>query len=151
MGNENSRIPKTSYKSRANKKRKSLHFYYFHAKSLSSLYSPPIPTTQTHKMSETTTQIAAEESDPKEPRNPFSFFPKLKLHWPFPKPEERSSAAGEGRSEATAGKEASGEAETPKPAMVRFPKAQMAVPPPVAVENEETGKTSNPIILWQVN
>ncbi|GMN52791.1 hypothetical protein TIFTF001_021939 [Ficus carica] len=94
-------------------------------------------------------EIAGQEADPREPKNVFSLFPNFKLQFPFLKPKD-GSVADEGPKEAAVSDGGSEKIETQKPGFVRFPKAQLAVPPPVAVENEETGKTSNPIILWQV-
>ncbi|PON32991.1 hypothetical protein TorRG33x02_355680 [Trema orientale] len=97
------------------------------------------------------TEIVTKQVNPEEPGNVFSLFPKFKLQLPFFKqdPEPVSVDEGERREAMAADDEGNGR-ESWKPGMVRFPKAQVVVPPPVAVENEETGKTSNPVILWQV-
>ena len=94
------------------------------------------------------TEIVTNQVNPEEPKNVFSIFPKFKLQFPFFKQEPKPGFVAEGE-----GKESvavDDERESSKPDMVRFPKAQLVVSPPVAVENEETGKTSNPVILWQV-
>ncbi|KAI5344291.1 hypothetical protein PRUPE_2G091100 [Prunus persica] len=97
------------------------------------------------------TEIVSKEEDPKGPKNLFSLFPKFKLQFPFLKQEPKAGVAVEDEPmKAVAGDEGL-ESKTQKPDTVRFPKAQLVVPPPVAVENEEPStKTSNPIILWQV-
>ncbi|XP_008232032.1 PREDICTED: uncharacterized protein LOC103331200 [Prunus mume] len=97
------------------------------------------------------TEIVSKEEDPKGPKNLFSLFPKFKLQFPFLKQESKAGVAVEDEpTKAVAGDEGL-ESKTQKPDTVRFPKAQLVVPPPVAVENEEPStKTSNPIILWQV-
>ncbi|KAL5569525.1 hypothetical protein UlMin_026100 [Ulmus minor] len=89
------------------------------------------------------TEIASKNVDPKEPTNIFSFLSKLKLQLPFLKQEPKEGVV-------VVGDEEGNRSESRKPDVVTFPKAQLVVPPPVAVENEETGKTSNPIIIWQV-
>ncbi|CAL9005831.1 unnamed protein product [Prunus brigantina] len=96
------------------------------------------------------TEIVSKEEDPKGPKNLFSLFPKFKLQFPFLKQESKAGVAVEDEpTKAVAGDEGL-ESKTQKPDTVRFPKAQLVVPPPVAVENEEPStKTSNPIILWQ--
>ncbi|KAF5729440.1 hypothetical protein HS088_TW21G01605 [Tripterygium wilfordii] len=37
-----------------------------------------------------------------------------------------------------------------KPDIVKFPNAQLTVPPPLELEVKEIGRTSNPVVLWQV-
>ncbi|EXC25433.1 hypothetical protein L484_016816 [Morus notabilis] len=91
-------------------------------------------------------EIVTKETDPKEPRNVFALFAKFKLPLPFLKPKD-GPVAEDGPREPVV---SDGGTESRKVDFVRIPKAQVAVPPPVAVENEEANKTSNPIILWQV-
>ncbi|GMN35299.1 hypothetical protein TIFTF001_048440 [Ficus carica] len=88
-------------------------------------------------------------SGSREPRNVFSLFPpKFKLQFPFLKPKD-GSVANKGPMEVAVAGGGSEKIESQKPGFVRFPKAQVAVPPLVVAENDETGKTSNPIIFWQ--
>lgn len=91
------------------------------------------------------TSIASKETERREARNELSLFPNFKFSFPFLKPKGGSKTEGDKAKE-----EASPEMEDPKPMIVRFPKAKVTVPPPEVAENHETGKTSNPIILWQV-
>ncbi|KAI9118747.1 hypothetical protein K1719_010192 [Acacia pycnantha] len=66
--------------------------------------------------------------------------------------EEDPKASGkesERRTAATVGDEGTG-SDSAKPSFVRFPKTQLVVPPPLETEVEESSKTSNPVILWQV-
>lgn len=96
------------------------------------------------------TEIVSKEEDPKGPKNLFSLFPKFKLQFPFLKQESKAGVAVEDEPAKAVAGDKGLESETQKPDTVRFPKAQLVVPPPVAVENEEPStKTSNPIILWQ--
>ncbi|KAI9081800.1 hypothetical protein K1719_036062 [Acacia pycnantha] len=55
----------------------------------------------------------------------------------------------ERRTAATVGDEGTG-SDSAKPSFVRFPKTQLVVPPPLETEVEESSKTSNLVILWQV-
>ncbi|KAM1175629.1 hypothetical protein ACFX19_028604 [Malus domestica] len=94
------------------------------------------------------TEIVIKEDGPKGPKNLFSLFPKFKLQFPFLKQEpEGVVVADEPRKE-----DEGTESNIQKPVVVSFPKAQVAAPPPVAVEYEEPiTKTSNPIIFWQLS
>ncbi|XP_062091896.1 uncharacterized protein LOC133797834 [Humulus lupulus] len=100
------------------------------------------------------TQTGSNEVNPKQPINIFSLFSQFLLQIPFFKPKPNTESASVAQVEPRQGRAIvdGGEngGESSKPDMVRFPKAQLAVPPPVAVENQETGKTSNPVIIWQV-
>ncbi|KAI9081786.1 hypothetical protein K1719_036048 [Acacia pycnantha] len=55
----------------------------------------------------------------------------------------------ERRAAADVGDEGTG-SDSAKPSFVRFPKTRLVVPPPLETEVEESSKTSNPVILWQV-
>lgn len=96
-------------------------------------------------------ETVSKGEEPKAPSNGFSLFPKFNLQLPFFKQEPKNAGtSGEDEPrEAVVGDDGS-QSKIQKPDMVRFPKAELVVPPPVAVENEEPGKTSNPVILWQV-
>nr|XP_048326850.1 uncharacterized protein LOC107413075 isoform X2 [Ziziphus jujuba var. spinosa] len=96
-------------------------------------------------------EIVSKEENPKAGSNGFSLiFPKFNLQFPFFKPKPKAGFSGEedGERKAVVDDERN-QSETQKPDMVKFPKAQLVAPPPVAVESEEHGKTSNPVILWQ--
>ncbi|KAI4352626.1 hypothetical protein L6164_006860 [Bauhinia variegata] len=106
------------------------------------------------------TEISIKQDAAKEPFNVFSILPKfnfqiphLNLQLPFLKPGPGKEAAG-GKEEAKQNAVVSDEAisnESLKPDFVRFPKRELIVPPPLETEAEEqSNKTSNPIILWQV-
>lgn len=96
-------------------------------------------------------ETVSKGEEPKAPSNGFSLFPKFNLQLPFFRQEPKNAGTpGEDEPrEAVVGDDGS-QSKIQKPDMVRFPKAELVVPPPVAVENEEPGKTSNPVILWQV-
>ncbi|KAK4283975.1 hypothetical protein QN277_000870 [Acacia crassicarpa] len=99
-------------------------------------------------------EIVIKEEDPKAPSFVFPFFPNFKFDLPFLKPNpskpvEASGKEAERRTATTVGDEGIG-SNSAKPSFVRFPKTQLVVPPPLETEAEESSKTSNPIILWQV-
>ncbi|KAM6584293.1 hypothetical protein CsatB_011295 [Cannabis sativa] len=96
------------------------------------------------------TQTQTNEVNPNQPVNIFSLFTKFIHQFPFFKPKPNTESASVAEVEPRQGRAAVDGGESSKPDIVRFPKAQLAVPPPVAVENHETGKTSNPVIIWQV-
>ncbi|KAH7537015.1 hypothetical protein FEM48_Zijuj03G0047200 [Ziziphus jujuba var. spinosa] len=92
-------------------------------------------------------EIVSKEENPKAGSNGFSLiFPKFNLQFPFFKPKPKAGFSGEedGERKAVVDDERN-QSETQKPDMVKFPKAQLVAPPPVAVESEEHGKTSNPV------
>ncbi|KAM1262957.1 hypothetical protein ACFX13_028685 [Malus domestica] len=94
------------------------------------------------------TEIVIKEDGPKGPKNLFSLFPKFKLQFPFLKQEPEGVVVADEPRKADEGTESN----IQKPVVVSFPKAQVAAPPPVAVEYEEpVTKTSNPIIFWQLS
>ncbi|KAF3434134.1 hypothetical protein FNV43_RR25237 [Rhamnella rubrinervis] len=97
------------------------------------------------------TGIVSKEEDPKAPSNGFSLFPKFNLQLPFFKqqPKKAGVSVEDEPTKAVLGDDEN-QTKSQKPEMVSFPKAQPVFPPPLAVENEEHGKTSNPVILWQV-
>ncbi|KAF5742572.1 hypothetical protein HS088_TW09G00623 [Tripterygium wilfordii] len=79
--------------------------------------------------------------------NFLSLLPKFELKIPFLyrllKPKGESDVKVESV-------DAQNEEKSQKPDVVRLPNAQLTVPPPLELEVEETGRTSNPVILWQV-
>ncbi|KAM2004032.1 hypothetical protein ACFX15_027527 [Malus domestica] len=94
------------------------------------------------------TEIVIKEDGPKGPKNLFSLFPKFNLQFPFLKQEPEGVVVADEPRKADEGTESN----IQKPVVVSFPKAQVAAPPPVAVEYEEPiTKTSNPIIFWQLS
>ncbi|KAK4758003.1 hypothetical protein SAY87_019304 [Trapa incisa] len=84
----------------------------------------------------------ASEGRSKGPMDFFSFLGKL-IKFPLPKdvPKSEKLTVGTGENE-DAGQ---------KPDVVRFPYRSLEVPLPLKLEvEEESGRTSNPLILWQV-
>ncbi|XP_028770167.1 uncharacterized protein LOC114727645 [Neltuma alba] len=95
-------------------------------------------------------EIVIKEEDPKAPRFVFPFFPNFKFDLPFLKTNSTEASGKEvERRTGTVDDESTGN-DGAKPSFVRFPKTQSVVPPPLETEAEESAKTSNPIILWQV-
>ncbi|XP_030550542.1 uncharacterized protein LOC115755327 [Rhodamnia argentea] len=85
---------------------------------------------------------------PKDQKNPFSFFPNLGFKFPFQFPKKEPKPVK--KPELAAG-ESEGESRSEKPDVVSFPPKPLESPPPLKLEvEEESGKTSNPVILWQV-
>lgn len=96
-------------------------------------------------------EIVSKEEDPKAPSSGFSLFPKFNLQLPFFKQQPKKAVvSGEDEPRKAVLGDDENQNKIQKPDIVSFPKAQLVVPPPVAVETEEQGKTSNPVILWQV-
>lgn len=96
-------------------------------------------------------ETVSKEEDPRAPSNGFSLFPKFNIQLPFFKQQpKKAGVSGEDEPRKAVLGDDENQSESQKPDIVRFPKAQLVVPPPVAVETEEHGKTSNPVILWQV-
>lgn len=96
--------------------------------------------------------IVSKEENPKARSDGFSLiFPKFNLQFPFFKPKPEEGFSGEDGARKSVVVDERNQSESQKPDMVRFPKAQLVVPPPEVVESEEHGKTSNPVILWQVS
>lgn len=99
-------------------------------------------------------EISTSKEDPKGPQNLFSFFPKFKLEIPFLKrggPKAEVVVKKEVKGEIVVGGDEGKEDSTKKPDVVKFAERKPLIPPPLAVEAEETSsKTSNPFILWQV-
>lgn len=84
----------------------------------------------------------ASEGRSKDQRNFFSFLGDL-LRFPFPKDEPKSEKI----TMRTGENEGTGE----KPDVVRLPYRSMEDPLPLKLDVEaESGRTSNPLILWQV-
>ncbi|KAL0007882.1 hypothetical protein SO802_009384 [Lithocarpus litseifolius] len=100
------------------------------------------------------TEISPSKEDPKGPQNLFSLFPKFKLEIPFLKhggPKVEAVVKKEVKGEIVVGGDEGKEDSTKKPDVVKFAERKPLIPPPLAVEAEETSaKTSNPFILWQV-
>lgn len=82
------------------------------------------------------------KEDLKDQRNFFSVLGNI-FKLPFPKNEPKSEEVTPVTEE--------NEATSEKPDVVRFPHKPLEAPPPLKLEaEEESGKTSNPLILWQV-
>ncbi|KAK9229668.1 hypothetical protein WN944_022632 [Citrus x changshan-huyou] len=82
--------------------------------------------------------------------------PKFQLNLPFffnqqpKKAEETVVSKGTGKT-STVSEADDGNASSVKPSLARFPDATRPIlPPPIELEAEEpTGRTSNPVVLWQ--
>ncbi|KAK9024063.1 hypothetical protein V6N11_004244 [Hibiscus sabdariffa] len=85
-------------------------------------------------------EIQSKAENPFGPRNIFSMFPKVELKLPlFNRQSEKPDVSVK--------KE---ETEIPKPLSLFLGKSRK-IPPPLEFESEEClGRTSNPIVLWQV-
>jgi hypothetical protein len=99
-------------------------------------------------------EISSSKEDPKGPMNLFSLFPKFKLDIPFLKQEPKVEVVvkKEVKKEivVVVGDEGKEDTNT-KPDVVKFSERKPLIPPPLAIEAEESSaKTSNPFILWQV-
>ncbi|KAJ7974960.1 Dihydrolipoamide acetyltransferase component of pyruvate dehydrogenase complex [Quillaja saponaria] len=109
-------------------------------------------TPNSHTMAEST-EIVNKGEDPKAPKNIFSLLPKFKLEFPFLKPNPPNTQTTTGKDEVKTKVVVDDDGgignESQKPNVVRYPKRELVVPPPLEVEAEESG-TSNPVILWQV-
>ncbi|KAF4367992.1 hypothetical protein F8388_002603 [Cannabis sativa] len=79
------------------------------------------------------TQTQTNEVNPNQPVNIFSLFTKFIHQFPFFKPKPNTESASVAEVEPRQGRAAVDGGESSKPDIVRFPKAQLAVPPPVAV------------------
>ncbi|XP_012090113.1 uncharacterized protein LOC105648357 isoform X1 [Jatropha curcas] len=93
------------------------------------------------------------QDSPKEPKNLFSQFPKIELKFPFFNQEKKATTQSAVKEESRIEVIGKGEAENgkQKPNFVRFPNSQPIVPPSIDVElQESSGKTHNPLIIWQV-
>ncbi|KAI4346430.1 hypothetical protein L6164_007326 [Bauhinia variegata] len=106
------------------------------------------------------TQIAIKQDTNKESFNLFSLLPKfdfklpnLNLQIPFLKPDSTKVGASgeeEAKPNAVFGDEGCPD-EIPRPEFVIFPEKGLIAPPPLETEAEnQSNRTSNPIILWQV-
>ncbi|KAK7343918.1 hypothetical protein VNO77_13043 [Canavalia gladiata] len=105
----------------------------------------PHKITKGNRMSKNT-EIVAMEEPPKQPTpNLFSLFPNFNFNFqlpflpPKPKPEPQLQEAKQPQ-------------EGRNPNVVRFPKSQVVVPPPLEAEpdaNHSSTKTSHPFIIWQ--
>ena len=86
-------------------------------------------------------EIVSKNEIPSEPKNIFSILPKVELKFPFFNQQSK-------KPEALVKKEE--EIEIPKPPSLSMGNRQK-IPPPVEFEAEGfVGRTSNPIVLWQV-
>ncbi|XVF82840.1 hypothetical protein PTKIN_Ptkin16aG0082600 [Pterospermum kingtungense] len=86
-------------------------------------------------------EILSKNENPFEPKNIFSMLPKVDLKFPFFNQHSKKPEALVKKDE---------EIETPKPPSVYMGNRQK-LPPPLEFEAEEcVGRTSNPIVLWQV-
>ncbi|XVF23411.1 hypothetical protein REPUB_Repub13aG0035600 [Reevesia pubescens] len=89
-------------------------------------------------------EIEIKEENPKFPKNLFLFFPKL----PF---NRKRSAEVVIEKKSNEKQFADNEKKiSNKPDVVKFSEPRPAVPPPLKLEADESGMTSNRIILWQV-
>ncbi|KAL5800411.1 hypothetical protein ACOSQ4_033295 [Xanthoceras sorbifolium] len=111
-------------------------------------------------MAHQNTEIASkkQEDDPKEPKNILSMLPKIEIKLPFfnQKPKKPEAVNENPKTTVDSGGGGSIGSETEKvslkPNLARFPDSTGArIPPPLDFEAEEpAGRTSNPIVLWQV-
>ncbi|CAN1258308.1 hypothetical protein LINPERPRIM_LOCUS9847 [Linum perenne] len=73
-------------------------------------------------------------------KGPFSFLTNFNFPNPFDKRPDTPPPC-----------ETVKESQPPKPTVVRFPNPPSVVPPPIEAEAEVTsGKTHNPVVIWQV-
>lgn len=92
--------------------------------------------------------ILVSSEAPKDRKNAFPFFPDFGFKFPFQFRKKEPIPAKEPE---PAGGESEGGSTSEKPDVVRFPHKSLEPPPPLKLEvEEESGKTSNPVILWQV-
>ncbi|KAI6669247.1 hypothetical protein NL676_004132 [Syzygium grande] len=92
--------------------------------------------------------ILVSSEAPKDRKNAFPFFPDFGFKFPFQFRKKEPIPAKEPE---PAGGESEGGSTSEKPDVVRFPHKSSEPPPPLKLEvEEEPGKTSNPVILWQV-
>ncbi|KAF8039144.1 hypothetical protein BT93_B1633 [Corymbia citriodora subsp. variegata] len=93
--------------------------------------------------------ILVSSEAPKDQKNAFPFFPNFGFKFPFQFPKKEPKPVM--KEPELAGGQGVGEGEGEKPDVVRFPRKPLESPPPLKLEvEEESGKTSNPVILWQV-
>ena len=102
------------------------------------------------------TEIA---SSPRKQENKsiLSLLPKFQLNLPFffnqqPKKAEETVVSKGTAKTSTVSEADDGNASSVKPSLARFPDATRPIlPPPIELEAEEpAGRTSNPVVLWQV-
>lgn len=102
------------------------------------------------------TEIA---SSPRKQENKsiLSLLPKFQLNLPFffnqqPKKAEETVVSKGTAKTSTVSEAHDGNASSVKPSLARFPDATRPIlPPPIELEAEEpAGRTSNPVVLWQV-
>ncbi|XP_030439907.1 uncharacterized protein LOC115661849 [Syzygium oleosum] len=92
--------------------------------------------------------ILVSSEAPKDQKNAFPFFPDFGFKFPF---QFRKKEPIPAKKPEPAGGESEGGSTSEKPDVVRFPHKSLEPPPPLKLEvEEESGKTSNPVILWQV-
>lgn len=85
--------------------------------------------------------------DNQQPRN-FSLFPNFGFKFPFPKNGSKSEEPSPKLESSIV--DGGNEVVTEKPDIVRLPHKPLEAPPLKLDAVEESGKTSNPLILWQV-
>ncbi|XVE68661.1 hypothetical protein DITRI_Ditri09bG0086600 [Diplodiscus trichospermus] len=89
-------------------------------------------------------EIDNNEENPKFPKNLFILFSKL----PFNRKRNVEVVIKKKANEKQIDDETKGSSKAAD--VVKFSETRPAVPPPLKLEAEETGRTSNQIILWQV-
>lgn len=87
------------------------------------------------------------------PKNLFSFLPRFDLKLPFFNQEKKAPPQSVVKEEQRMAVVGEGEAENAKqkPNFVTFPNTRTIMHPPLDVELEESsGRTHNPVVIWQV-
>ncbi|CAN1174352.1 hypothetical protein LINPERPRIM_LOCUS9847 [Linum perenne] len=83
-------------------------------------------------------------------KGPFSFLTNFNFPNPFDKRPDTPPPSTQLPKPDVVG-ETVKESQPPKPTVVRFPNPPSVVPPPIEAEAEVTsGKTHNPVVIWQV-
>ncbi|OAY38939.1 uncharacterized protein LOC110623931 [Manihot esculenta] len=98
-------------------------------------------------------EIVTQQDSSEEPKNLFSFLKRFGLKLPVFNEDKKAPSKSVVKDEAEMAVGGDGEADNTKqrPNFVRFPNAHPIIPPPLDIELEESsGKTHNPVIIWQV-
>ncbi|KAF2318422.1 hypothetical protein GH714_007112 [Hevea brasiliensis] len=98
-------------------------------------------------------EIVTQQDISKEPKNLFSFLPRLEIKLPFFNQDEKKPPQSVVKEEPKIAVGGDGEADNAKqkPNFVRFPNAHPVISPSLDVELEESsGRTHNPVVIWQV-
>lgn len=95
--------------------------------------------------------LVSSEAPKDQKKNAFPFFPNFGFKFPFQFPKKDPTPVKEPELAGAGGGGGGGESEGEKPDVVMFPRKPLEPPPALKLEvEEEAGKTSNPVILWQV-